>query len=199
LACDIAGVRIFLCACRALSAFYCRLSLSPFSLSPHRLVHQSAMENPTFVLDAAPRPSQPQRLISYPSLAQDADHLNEKAASDIYKIRPAHTGHLPSPAQSSAAQWTPYAYDSEPDTGRSYPATPPTSHFLRHPSSHRRSLTYSSRGRGPVLAAVLRPWIPLILYAITSLAFVVAIAFYKTELFTCAYRHIWPYTNSHIN
>jgi len=31
---------------------------------------------------------------------------------------------------------------------------------------------------------ILKPWLPVILYAISSLAFVVAIAFYRTELFT---------------
>ncbi|KDR83549.1 hypothetical protein GALMADRAFT_56271 [Galerina marginata CBS 339.88] len=140
---------------------------------------------------SAAAPPKPFRFVS---LAQDADELDEKAAPldqltpEQRKKRPTsltrqpprldhHPG--PSPAQSSA-QWTPYSYS--PDTARQYPHTPPSSQFLRQPSTHSRSNYHSSRRRS--VAAVLRPWLPLIMYAITSLAFVVAIALYRTELFT---------------
>ncbi|KAJ7095223.1 hypothetical protein B0H15DRAFT_881104 [Mycena belliarum] len=41
-----------------------------------------------------------------------------------------------------------------------------------------------SRPRGLRIANLLRPWVPLIIYIISSLTFVVAIAFFKTEVFT---------------
>jgi len=69
----------------------------------------------------------------------------------------------------------------------SVPVTP--SPFLRQApfsishsrvSSHQSSYT---RPRGLRISNLVRPWIPLIMYAITSLAFVVAIALYRDEVF----------------
>lgn len=82
---------------------------------------------------------------------------------------------------SPTPQWSPYL---TPDIVRSL--SPPSSQFYRQPApipilpirSH-YSRSFTSR-----IFRVLKPWLPLILYAITSLGFVVAIAFYRTELFT---------------
>ncbi|KAK0453323.1 hypothetical protein EV421DRAFT_670736 [Armillaria borealis] len=41
-----------------------------------------------------------------------------------------------------------------------------------------------TRPRGLRIANLLKPWVPIILYGITSLAFVFAIALYKTEVFS---------------
>ena len=46
-----------------------------------------------------------------------------------------------------------------------------------------RRLGQLERSRLPPLSTRLRPWIPIILYGISSLGFVVAIAFWKTEIF----------------
>ncbi|KAF7355171.1 hypothetical protein MSAN_01432800 [Mycena sanguinolenta] len=51
------------------------------------------------------------------------------------------------------------------------------------PAHHSRSPSYS-RPRGLRIANLLRPWLPLIVYAISSLILVVAIAFFKTQVFT---------------
>ena len=64
------------------------------------------------------------------------------------------------------------------------PSTPrriPPSHasFSRSVSS---TATYS-RPRGLRIANLLKPWTPIILYAITSVGFLVAIAFWKAEVF----------------
>ncbi|KAF5363585.1 hypothetical protein D9756_000546 [Leucocoprinus leucothites] len=52
-------------------------------------------------------------------------------------------------------------------------------------SSHVRSFSNSSytRPRGLRILNLIKSWMPLILYALTSLGFVVAITLYKTELF----------------
>ncbi|KAF8205127.1 hypothetical protein BJ912DRAFT_1074229 [Pholiota molesta] len=137
----------------------------------------------------------------YIPLAQDADEYDEKADTrtrEQQKKRPSalpvhpsrgNTYPSPSPAEASA-QWTPYSYS--PDTARQYPASAPSSStFFPQPqsmSSHARSRSsyppHSRSRNNSRLLATLRPWLPLIMYAITSLAFVVAFALYRTELFT---------------
>lgn len=135
---------------------------------------------------------------AYVALAQDADDFDEKATPLVLtreqrKKRPTSLPRLPSrsdqhpsPAQASA-QWTPWVPCS-PQTTHQHPST--HSQFVRQPLSlpaHTRSLSnssYQSRRRSHFIA-LLRPWLPLIMYAITSLAFVVAFAFYRTELFNC--------------
>jgi uncharacterized membrane protein YdjX (TVP38/TMEM64 family) len=95
------------------------------------------------------------------------DHHNEKStrpsssASPIYLpsspvLLPQSPIHLPSPSHFNQ------------------PA--PLFIYTQHP-------TTTSRHRRLRLTHTLTPWIPLILYAITSLVFVVAIAWYRTELF----------------
>lgn len=81
--------------------------------------------------------------------------------------------------------------DRTPSSSR-FPASPlrrahhsaPSSpaHHNRRPSS--LSPPYS-RPRGLRIANLLRPWIPLIVYGLSSLILVVAIAFFKTQVFTC--------------
>lgn len=130
--------------------------------------------------------------------AQDAVEYNEKAAPLVAtnipdKKRPAPLPyHLPSqhsPAAQASAQWTPYRESPAPTSA--YPASAGP-HFSRPQPPHRaRGLSHSSypprnKVETQSILGVLRPWLPLIMYAITSLAFVVAFALYRTELFTCA-------------
>lgn len=49
--------------------------------------------------------------------------------------------------------------------------------------THSHATSSSTSRRRLRLAHTLQPWLPLILYALTSLGFVVAIAWYKAELF----------------
>ena len=83
--------------------------------------------------------------------------LNEKAAS--------------SSQLASSSRWSPYL-DSAPPTVHSYPAR-----------SHRSSCCRASSS--VPCSSKLRSWFPIILYAITSFAFIIAIAFYKNQLFQC--------------
>ena len=88
---------------------------------------------------------------------------------------------------SPAPQWSPY---SDPDTAR--PSPPPRSQFIRQPTSIPiRSISHSSCSSVQIFRT-LKPWLPLIFYAISSLGFLTAIAFYRTELFAC----MSPVTNS---
>ncbi|KAJ6599228.1 hypothetical protein DFH09DRAFT_902397 [Mycena vulgaris] len=71
-----------------------------------------------------------------------------------------------------------------------YPASPLRPAYPVAPSSpaphHRPSANSApySRPRGLRIANLLRPWLPLIMYALSSLVFVLAIAFFKTQVFT---------------
>ncbi|KAJ6509974.1 hypothetical protein C8R47DRAFT_775625 [Mycena vitilis] len=81
---------------------------------------------------------------------------------------------------------TPLA-DIAPQSSSRYPASPrrplhPAQSSSPAHHNSRPSPPYS-RPRGLRIANLLRPWIPLILYALSSLVFVVAIAFYKTQVF----------------
>ena len=66
------------------------------------------------------------------------------------------------------------------------PSTPrriPTSHSSFSRSAASSSTAAYSRPRGLRIANLLRPWTPIILYAITSIGFLVAVAFWKAEVF----------------
>jgi hypothetical protein len=95
----------------------------------------------------------------------------------------------PSPSPSSSPFSHRSARPNSPSsrlTGRSSPC------FLRQPPapllfpSHTRTHSGSSytRPRALRLANLVRPWLPVILYAMTSIGFLIAIAFWKTEVFT---------------
>jgi hypothetical protein len=66
----------------------------------------------------------------------------------------------------------------QPPTPR--PAPPPTPRHLRSSSA-----TSYSRPRGLRIVKLTRSCLPVLLYILTSLAFVVAITLYKSELFRC--------------
>jgi len=168
----------FLGLCLPLSIF-----LSPLGWSAR------AMERAPPSMDLIPFP--------YVALPQDADELDEKVdpqSREQHKKRPpallTRTDQSPSSAQLSA-QWTPWTPCS-PHTTPQHSSTPSTQ-FIRQPLSlpaHARSLSrcsYQSRRRS--VTVLMRPWLPLIMYAITSLAFVIAFALYRTELFTCMFSY----------
>lgn len=72
---------------------------------------------------------------------------------------PTHQSRLPS-QYSSRASSTPFSISSRPAPSIAY-----------------------TRPRGLRITNLFKPWIPIILYAITSLGFLAAIAFWKTEVF----------------
>ncbi len=160
---------------------------APYLCTLSGLVHLSAMEylrnnnSDLIVLTSPPRSGKPPR---FTLSVEQLGELNEKAPADTSPQLPYPPDSSCSAAQSSA-QWTPYSYHDS-DLTTQYPLSPPSprsSQFIRPLSSHRTS--YSPCPRCPALVSVLRPWTPLIMYAISSLTFVIAIAFYKTELFQC--------------
>ncbi|TFK43357.1 hypothetical protein BDQ12DRAFT_709155 [Crucibulum laeve] len=94
--------------------------------------------------------------------------------------------HMPS-VHSNATQTS---YPNVPRSARShhFSSLPPAPSPYSRPSgplntSSYRASTYT-RPRGLRILNLVKPWIPLILYALTSLAFVVAIALYRTEVFS---------------
>jgi hypothetical protein len=135
------------------------------------------------VLTSPPRSGKPTR---FTLSVEQLGEFNEKPPADKSSRSPYPPDSSCSAAQSSA-QWTPYSYhDSDVVAAHSYPLSPGSSQFIRPLSSHRPT-SYSSCPGCPALVSVLRPWAPLIMYAISSLTFVIAIAFYKTELFQCTF------------
>ncbi|EAU84267.2 hypothetical protein CC1G_01263 [Coprinopsis cinerea okayama7 len=66
------------------------------------------------------------------------------------------------------------SHDAPPLIGQ--PQLQPSSRSFQNPTTR--------PPKGPRIVMKLKPWIPMILYALTSFAFVVAIALYRTELFT---------------
>ena len=78
---------------------------------------------------------------------------------------------------SPTPQWSPYF---SPDTARLF--LPPRSQFIRQPAP---IPIPPIRSRSFQIFRTLKPWLPLILYALTTLGFVTAVAFYRTELFVC--------------
>ncbi|KAF7352930.1 hypothetical protein MVEN_01260300 [Mycena venus] len=92
------------------------------------------------------------------------------------------------PEMTEKARGDDIALQRTPSSSR-YPLSPQRPPHSSAPSSpaHRNSRPLSppySRPRGLRIANLLRPWIPLIVYALSSLILVVAIAFFKTEVFT---------------
>lgn len=122
------------------------------------------------------------------SLSLDQAGSDEKTPA----VATSRSPYPPNPSSSAAhssAQWTPYSYhDSDPATTHSYPLSTGSrsSQFIR--PSHIATPGSSCR-RSTALVSFLRPWAPLIMYAIASLFFVIAIAFYKTELFQCTFSY----------
>ena len=102
--------------------------------------------------------------------------VDEKTLPAVSGFRWQHSSPTP--------QWSPYF---SPDAARPFP--PPQSQFIRHPppipTLPIRSISHYSRSSPLQLFKTLKPWLPLIFYAITSLGFITAIAFYRTELFAC--------------
>ena len=127
------------------------------------------------------------------SLATPADEYNEKdpAFFQTPHSQPSRgsSSNVPRSLQlSSSSRSTSHHFASASITRsteiphRGFYEAPPFGH-QGPPSRYHQSST-SSRSRSPRLFAVLKPWLPMILYGLTTVAFIVAIAFYKTELFS---------------
>ncbi|KAI0092760.1 hypothetical protein BDY19DRAFT_926005 [Irpex rosettiformis] len=79
-----------------------------------------------------------------------------------------------------------YPTSGQPSQWRSQypvcPETPSASSLYNSRSACSSSIAYT-RPRGLRIANLLKPWIPIILYAVTTLGFVAAISFWKAEVF----------------
>lgn len=149
--------------------------------------HLRVNNSDLIVLTSPPRSGKPTR---FTLSVEQLGEFNEKPPADT-TFRSPYPPDLSCSAAQSSAQWTPYSYhDSGLVAADSYPLGPPTPRSS-HLASH-RTTPYSPYPRCPALVSVLRPWAPLIMYAISSLTFVIAIAFYKTELFQCTLSCFLP-------
>ncbi|KAJ6629156.1 hypothetical protein B0H10DRAFT_1988143 [Mycena sp. CBHHK59/15] len=129
---------------------------------PH-LLSLSLPARPVSTSPTQHRPSQsPFRYVHF-------DEIQEKATplADMALDRMPH--HSPS---TSRYPTSPYRPSPPPPSPSPLPAR-----LFAHPQTY-------PRPRGLRIANRLRPWLPLIMYALSSLVFVVAIAFFKTQVFT---------------
>jgi len=97
-----------------------------------------------------------------------ATHRSSPSNSRSSTPAPSHHRKHSKQSNQNASPTTPAPPSTSADTGRGRPS--------RRPGQLERSL------RSP-LSARLKPWMPVILYVISSLAFVVAIAFWRSEVF----------------
>lgn len=141
---------------------------------------------------------QSQSPFRYIQLRPRTDDIDEKATPLIGFPSDTQRQVLPGP---SASQQKAISPTSSTRTDRRYQprsehtsqvgqSSPSSSPLLRQPTpslAFSRPLPQSSssytRPRGLRIANLIKPWIPIILYGITSLAFIVAIALNKTEVF----------------
>lgn len=151
-------------ACEKQTAAYCGC---PLSVSFFKLI----LKGWSIMADTTRRPPSLE-LASIASPTPSNSHLQVFDEKDS-----GNRQQYPSPTP----HWSPYF---SPDTAR------PSSQFFRQPATPIpilpiQPISHYSRSSPSQLFKVLRPWLPLILYAITSLSLVIALAFYRTELFTC--------------
>ena len=167
-------------------------SLIPSSSSPAHPVSTSP----------SPQHRQSQSPFRYIQLHPGNQDVDEKATPLINFPSDHHYHRQPGPSVSQqkspeSATRTDRRYQSRSERPyRARPSllsSPSASPLLRQPTPSQifsRSLqtpTSYTRPRGLRIANLLKPWIPIILYGITTLAFIVAIALYKTEVFTRAF------------
>lgn len=115
--------------------------------------------------------------------------MTEKLETPLVDCGPDNKERLSAPPTTSTLLNHPLSPQSRALSSHQPPSSPLPS---RCPSpllvpNHIRSRSSSqlyTRPRGLRISNLLKPWIPLILYGLTSLAFIVAIAFWKTEVFT---------------
>ncbi|KAK0468042.1 uncharacterized protein EV420DRAFT_1502555 [Desarmillaria tabescens] len=134
------------------------------------------------------------------------DSLHRQPALDILQVSSSPVRSLSRDSSPVHRQsQSPFRYlhvsqDSEPELNEKRPSSPdhsspqsavpagssqPTPRLiLTRPRSMRHHSNNYTRPRGLRIANLLKPWVPIILYGITSLAFVFAIALYKTEVFS---------------
>jgi hypothetical protein len=161
------------------------------------IISSSFPARPISTSPSAHRQSQsPFRYIRFPLDADEKDS-DETLLCDLAE----HKRPWSTPTgQHSPGSHASASHPSPTSTSRSHrpPPLPPLSGrpspLLRQPPAlvlncHTRTLPASyTRPRGLRIFNLLRPWIPIILYALTNIGFVVAIACFKNEVFTGQFR-----------
>lgn len=125
----------------------------------------------------SPLHQQSQSPFRYVHFDQRLPEMNEK------ETPPADFTPASAPTPTAYRQSPPPLPSSNPaQSSRSSSGYYASSPFLRQPTPlHTRS--QYSRPRSLLIANLVRPWLPVILYAFTSLAFVFAIALYRDDVF----------------
>ncbi|EKM59688.1 uncharacterized protein PHACADRAFT_250345 [Phanerochaete carnosa HHB-10118-sp] len=138
------------------------------AITPTRLGQSSSSPSPAVPPTSLPPSLHNQPLPPYSFPRQD-EYPQEKAELDLYS-----QSHRVPPTSSHPA--TPH------HTRPPYPY-PYSTGSTATSSTYSRASSACTRPRGLLIANLLKPWTPIILYAITTLGFLVAISFWKAEVF----------------
>lgn len=157
--------------------------------SSHRLGHINAQSS--VPLSASSTNSQPIPP-AVPSIVVQTTGLDEKAqysplSADAVRSLREELEILSPHRQHSRATYPQLHSDATASRPRPHqlrvPAPPSLTASPVIPSSWTAPTPTYSRPRGLRIANLLKPWIPIILYALTSLAFLVGVSFWKVEVF----------------
>jgi hypothetical protein len=135
--------------------------------TPSRL-GQPAPSPSSAVPPLSPSPSVYQHSRPPYSYPRQQEYPQEKVGSDLY----VHSGRLP-PTPSPSVVPPHSARLPCPCSSRSTPIS----------STYSRTASAYSRPRSLLIANLVKPWTPIILYAITTLGFLAAVGFWKAEVF----------------
>ncbi|KAF7331950.1 hypothetical protein MKEN_00075300 [Mycena kentingensis (nom. inval.)] len=119
--------------------------------------------------------------LSSPALPVSSTSNSHRQSNSPFPQSPFHFAHFPTELSEKPTNLD-LPLERVPSLSLSRHPIPP-----QHPPSRPQTPTtpsIPSPKRTSYIHARLKPWIPIILYVMTSLVFVVAIAFFKTELFT---------------
>ena len=166
---------------------------------------KSRYNQPSLHLVTSPTPAQPisTRVQNHRQSESPFRYLSERLANEQVFDEKDQTplADISSSSGRRASSNSRATHRSSPSTSRS--STPAPSHHRAQPNQHAGPVppnslrTAADNGRGrpsrrvgqlershwPSLSTRLRPWIPVIVYGISSLGFVVAIAFWRAEIF----------------
>lgn len=137
---------------------------SPFRYLNERLTNEQAFDEKDQTPLADIPSSSSRRARSIPRATQRSSPSTSRSPTPASPHRRSHSKHSSQPVRST----TPILSPAAADNGRGRP--------FRRVGQHERS-SWS------FLYTRLQPWVPIILYGISSLGFVAAVAFWRTELF----------------
>ena len=160
-----------------------------------------SLSSPARPVSSSPSPQhrQSQSPFRYVQLNPGTEAIDEKATHliDFHTDTKRQACPGPSTTQTrgtspTSASRTDRRYQSRSDRPRAGPSSPSASPLLRQPtpslvfSRPPQSSSFYTRPRGLRISNLIKPWIPIILYIITSFAFIISIALFKTQVFARA-------------